>query len=72
LYFDGALSYLVSQRQAEFGIRMALGAPQHSILKLVTRGVVIVLAAGTAVGGCLSYAMLSGLRKMLFNVSPRE
>jgi putative ABC transport system permease protein len=68
----GALSYLVSQRQAEFGIRMALGAPQHSILKLLMRGVVIVLAAGTAVGVCLSYAMLSVLRKMLFNVSPHD
>jgi putative ABC transport system permease protein len=68
----GALSYLVSQRQAEFGIRMALGATQHSILKLVMRDVGIVLAAGTAVGLCLSYAMLSVLRKMLFNVSPHD
>ena len=68
----GALSYLVSQRQAEFGIRMALGAPQRSILKLVMRDVAIVLVGGTAIGVCLSFAMLSVLQKMLFDVSPHD
>jgi ABC-type antimicrobial peptide transport system permease subunit len=68
----GALSYLVAQRQAEFGIRMALGAPQRSILKLVMRDVAIVLAGGTAVGVCLSFAVLSVLQKMLFDLSPRD
>jgi putative ABC transport system permease protein len=68
----GALSYLVSQRQAEFGIRMALGAPQRSILRLVMRDVAVVLAGGTAVGVCLSFAMLRVLQKMLFDVSPYD
>jgi ABC-type antimicrobial peptide transport system permease subunit len=68
----GAFSYLVSERQAEFGIRMALGAPQRSILKLVMRDVAIVLVGGTAIGVCLSFAMLSVLQKMLFNVSPHD
>jgi ABC-type antimicrobial peptide transport system permease subunit len=68
----GALSYLVSQRQAEFGIRMALGAPQRSILRLVMRDVAIVLAGGTAAGVCLSFAMLSVIRKMLFDLSPYD
>ena len=46
----GALSYLVAQRQREFGIRMALGAPRDSILRLVMRDVVMVLAGGLTVG----------------------
>jgi predicted permease len=68
----GALSYLVSERQAEFGIRMALGAPQRSILRLVMRDVAIVLVGGTAVGVCLSFAMLSVLQEMLFDLSPHD
>ena len=68
----GALSSLVSQRQAEFGIRMALGAPQRSIMRLVMRDVAIVLARGTAVGVGLSLAMLRVLQKMLFDVSPHD
>jgi putative ABC transport system permease protein len=68
----GALSYLVSQRQGEFGIRMALGAPQRSILRLVMRDVAIVLVGGTTVGICLSFAILSELQKMLFELSPHD
>jgi ABC-type antimicrobial peptide transport system permease subunit len=68
-----ALSVL-SYRSAEpSSASVWLWAPRSTpFLKLVTRerGVVLVLAAGTALGVCLSYAVLSGLRKMLFNVSP--
>ena len=52
----GALSYLVTQRQGEFGIRMALGAPRGAILRLVMRDVVIVLAGGLTAGTCLAFA----------------
>jgi len=54
----GALSYFVAQRQPEFGIRMALGAPRGSILRLVMRDVVIVLAGGLAAGVCLALIMV--------------
>ncbi len=68
----GALSYLVTQRQPEFGIRMALGAPRWSILRLVMRDVGIVLFAGTAAGVCLSLAAVGVLQKMLFRLAPRD
>jgi putative ABC transport system permease protein len=68
----GALSYLVAQRQREFGIRMALGAPRDSILRLVMRDVILVLAGGVTAGVCLSLAAVGLLQKMLFGLAARD
>jgi ABC-type antimicrobial peptide transport system permease subunit len=68
----GALSYLVAQRQPEFGIRLALGAPRGSILRLVMRDVVVVLAGGLAAGACLALATVGVLQKMLFGLAPHD
>jgi putative ABC transport system permease protein len=68
----GALSYLVVQRQPEFGIRMALGAPRGSILRLVMRDVFIVLAGGLTAGACLALATVGVLEKMLFGLAPHD
>jgi putative ABC transport system permease protein len=68
----GALSYLVAQRQREFGIRMALGAPRDSILRLVMRDVTIVLASGLLAGACLALATVGVLQKMLFGLAPHD
>ncbi|MGC1089825.1 MAG: ABC transporter permease, partial [Candidatus Acidiferrum sp.] len=68
----GALSYVVTQRQPEFGIRMALGAPRSSILWLVMQDVAIVLVAGTVAGVALSMVTVGVLQKMLFGLAPRD
>src|SRR5579863_473276 len=68
----GTLSYLVTQRQTEFGVRMALGAPPGSILGLVMRDVVAVLAGGMVVGVGLSLATTRWLQQMLFGLGPRD
>jgi predicted permease len=68
----GALSYLVMQRQREFGIRMALGAPKNSILGLVMRDVVLVLAGGLTAGACISLAAVGMLQKLLFGLAARD
>jgi putative ABC transport system permease protein len=68
----GALSYLVAQRLPEFGIRMALGAPRASILRLVMRDVVVVLAGGLGAGACLAFATVGVLDKMLFGLAPHD
>ena len=68
----GALSYLVAQRQREFGIRIALGAPRDSILRLVMRDVIIVLAGGLAAGACLALVTVGVLQKMLFGLAPHD
>jgi putative ABC transport system permease protein len=68
----GALSYLVTQRRTEFGIRLALGAPPVSILRLVLRDVVIVLVAGIAAGIAISLASIGLLQRLLFGLTPHD
>lgn len=68
----GVLSYLVTQRRTEFGIRMALGARPQSILRLVILDSLAVLAGGVAVGVGLSLATSRLLQKMLFGLSPHD
>jgi putative ABC transport system permease protein len=68
----GTLSYLVNQRQTEFGVRMALGAGSGSILRLVMRDVIVVLAAGIVVGVGISLASTRVLQQMLFGLGPRD
>jgi putative ABC transport system permease protein len=68
----GALSYLVSQRRIEFGIRMALGAQPASILRLVLTDLTVVLLGGVAAGLAISLAVVGVLRKLLFGLAPRD
>ncbi len=68
----GTLSYLVTQRRAEFGIRMALGAPSRSILILVMRNVVALLLGGIAAGTCLALAATRLLGSILFGLPAHD
>ena len=68
----GALSYLATQRRTEFSIRLALGAPPVSILRLVLRDVVIVLVAGSAAGIAISLASIGLLQRVLFGLTPHD
>src|SRR5262249_39997013 len=68
----GALSYLVTQRRIEFGIRMALGAKPVSILRLVMRDVLLVLGVGVAAGVTISLLTVGILQKLLFGLAPYD
>jgi predicted permease len=68
----GTFSYLVTQRQSEFGIRMALGATPGSILGLVMRDIIAVLAGGMVAGILISLAATRVLQQMLFGLGPRD
>jgi putative ABC transport system permease protein len=68
----GALSYVVTQRQREIGVRVALGAEQRDIRRLVmTQGLTPVLA-GLGIG--LAAAVGGGqlIAAMLFGVTPTD
>ncbi len=68
----GAISYMVTQRQTEFGIRIALGAARGSILRLVLRNVAAILIAGVATGLVISLLVVQVLQKLLFGLAARD
>ncbi|MEO6222177.1 MAG: FtsX-like permease family protein, partial [Vicinamibacterales bacterium] len=68
----GILSYLVTERQQEIGIRMALGAARGGVLWLVLRQGLLLAGLGLACG--LTGAILVGryLQTLLFGISPSD
>jgi predicted permease len=68
----GVIAYSVSQRTAEFGLRMALGAQQGHVLRLVLSQAVGVTLFGTALGIVASFALARVLKSLIFNVSPAD
>jgi putative ABC transport system permease protein len=68
----GTLAYLVSRRQGEFGLRMALGAPRRSILQLVMREMTMILLAGVLAGMTISLATVRLIQKFLFRLTPHD
>jgi predicted permease len=68
----GILSYLVSQRTQEIGIRMALGADRGTILRLVMLRGMLLSAIGLAVGMAGAVAGTRVMGSLLFNVTPTD
>ena len=65
------VSFAVTQRTQELGIRMALGAPRNSVIRLVLSSTAVTLGVGIAVGIGLS-VMLSRLITSWAGGSPRD
>ena len=68
----GVVSYRVAQRTREIGIRMALGAQQASVLRLVLRETTVLATAGIVVGICGAFALTRFLRGFLFEIRPTD
>jgi putative ABC transport system permease protein len=64
----GVISYGVSQRTFEIGVRMALGAERSAVLALVLRDVVGMAVAGIAIGLLGAAAVARAIRSMLVGV----
>ncbi|MEP6832218.1 MAG: ABC transporter permease [Gemmatimonas sp.] len=68
----GVLSYLVTERQREIGIRVALGASAGGILKLVLRQGMTIAGMGLALGIGGAFGLARVTRSLLFGVSPTD
>lgn len=66
------LSYLVTQRTREIGIRMALGAGHGDVLRLVMRHAGALIATGTALGILLAFVATRLMASLLYGVVPRD
>ena len=64
------LSYSVSQRSQEIGVRVALGAGHREILMLVVGQGLLLTAIGIVTGCVLAGAAMPAARSLLFKVSP--
>jgi putative ABC transport system permease protein len=68
----GVISYSVSQRTPEIGIRMALGASRGGILKMVIGRAMLLVAVGIAMGAVGAFALSKYLKSLLFQVKPGD
>lgn len=68
----GIVSYLMSQRTHEIGIRMALGAASTDVIRLVLRQGARMAGLGTAIGILASFGFARLLSGLLFGVSPYD
>jgi predicted permease len=68
----GTLAYLVKLRTSEIGIRMAIGAEQRDITKMVLRESFLPVSLGIVLGIAGALGLTRFVTSMLFNVAPKD
>lgn len=68
----GLISYLVTQRTNEIGIRMALGARSIDVVSLVVRRGALLTAIGAGIGLAAAVGLTRFMQSQLFGVSPTD
>ena len=68
----GVIATSVSHRTREFGVRMALGAGRASVLTMVLRQGLVLVALGLAVGIAISLALVRVLQSYLYATAPTD
>jgi putative ABC transport system permease protein len=68
----GVMSYAVTQRTQEIGIRMALGAEQEHVLRMVLRNGTALALAGIAIGLAAAFVLARLIAALLFETSTAD
>ena len=68
----GVMSYIVSQRTNEIGVRIALGAEPRTVTRMIVRQGGLVALGGVAAGLAAALAGSRVIASLLYEVSPRD
>ena len=68
----GVISYFVTQRTRELGVRMALGASTGSVRWMIVRQGLTLGALGVAIGSVVSYGATRLMRNQIFGVTTHD
>ncbi len=68
----GVISYAVSQRTREIGIRLALGAQRGSLSWMFIRSALVLTGIGAVIGICAATALTQSMRSLLFGITPLD
>lgn len=68
----GVISYVVSQRRREIGIRLALGSPLPDLRRMFVRHGLMLVGIGVVIGLAASAGLTRLLKSLLFEVSPLD
>jgi predicted permease len=68
----GVISYTVSQRTREIGIRLALGAQRSELRWIFVRSALILTGIGVAIGMGAAAGMMQLMKSLLFGISPLD
>ena len=66
----GVMSYMVSRRKVEIGIRMALGADARKVVRMVLGESGVLLAVGVVIGAGLAFVLARWAATLLFGLKP--
>jgi len=68
----GVISYAVTQRRQEIGVRLAIGAERRDIVGMVLRQGLTLVGAGLVLGGVLAFVLARWLQSFLYEVSATD
>jgi ABC-type antimicrobial peptide transport system permease subunit len=68
----GVISYAVSQRRREIGIRLALGAQRGALRWMFVRSALVLTGIGVGIGLVAAGGLMQMMKSLLFGVSPMD
>jgi len=68
----GVMASIVAQRTREIGVRIALGASQASVIRMVVAQACAMLATGVAIGAVMAWNLSAAAKAFLFRLQPTD